>query len=183
MPIIAKDTGGEDYENAPTGNQLAVCAFVEDIGTHRGEYQGVPNERHQIVICWELAETMTTGEYAGRPFMLSKFYTLSLAKKANLRQDLESWRGKAFTDEELKGFDVEKLKGVNCLLNVIEEKGRSKIASISPPIKGMDPLAVTNTEPPAWIDRKRQESIEATEGGGNTTVPEPEPYDHGDLPF
>jgi len=187
MAIIAKDGGGEDFENAPTGNQLAVCAFVEDIGTHRGEYLGVPNERHQIVICWELAETMTKGEYAGKPFMLSKYYTLSLGRKANLRKDLESWRGKAFTDQELKGFDVEVLKGVNCLLNVIQEPGadgkeRSKIASISPVMKGMAKLEIFNTEPPEWIDKKRKESIECVENDFGP-VPDPGQHDESDLPF
>lgn len=176
MSIIAKDAGGEEYEKAPTGNQQGVCAFVEDIGTHRGEYQGKPNEKHQIVVCWELAETMVTGDYAGKPFMVSNFYTLSLSQKANLRKDLESWRGKAFTAIELEGFDVEKLIGVNCLLNIIEEpnqagKMRTKIASISPVIKGMEPLTVFNTAPPEWIDKKRKESLEYTENGGTNEHP------------
>src|SRR3990167_2490369 len=40
-------------------------------------------------------------------------------EKANLRKHLEAWRGKKFTKEELDGFDVEKLLGVNCQLQVI----------------------------------------------------------------
>jgi len=192
MAIIARDAGGGDFEKTPTGNQQAVCAFVEDIGTHRGEYQGTPNERHQIVVCWELAETMTQGEYAGKPFMISNFYTLSLGKKANLRKDLEAWRGKAFTQQELDGFDVERLKGANCLLNIIEAmddngKTRARIASISPVLKNMEPLQIVNQNPPEWIDKKRKESIEYAEqynqDAGNT-VAEPEPLQpDDDLPF
>jgi len=191
MPIIAKDAGGGDFEKTPTGNQQAVCAFVEDIGTHRGEYQGVPNERHQIVVCWELAETMTQGEYAGKPFMISNFYTLSLGKKANLRKDLEAWRGKAFTQQELDGFDVERLKGANCLLNIIEEtsengKTRARIASISPVLKNMAPLTIVNKVPPEWIEKKRRESIEFTENDNDNEPPinvNNESYPQDDLPF
>ena len=178
MSIIAKDPGGEDFEKTPTGNQQAVCVFVEDIGTHRGEYQGVPNERRQIVVCWELAETMVQGDYAGKPFMISNFYTLSLSRKSNLRKDLESWRGRAFSVAELDGFDVEELIGVNCLLNIIEDtnaegKTRAKIASISPKMKNMEPLVIVNIEPPEWIEKKRKESIEYSEGGSfDQTAPD-----------
>ena len=188
MAIIAKDTGGGDFEKTPTGNQQAVCAFVEDIGTHRGEYKGVPNERHQIVVCWELAETMTTGDYAGKPFMISNFYTLSLSEKAKLRKDLESWRGRTFTQQELDGFDGEKLIKANCLLNIIEEpnaegKMRTKIASISPIMKNMTPLEIVNTEPPAWIDKMRQQSIEATEEKFGPMPDQGQAQQDDDLPF
>ena len=115
MPIIAKE-GGKTFEKMPTGVVQAVCAYVEDIGTHEGSYQGKPTLRHQVIICWELAEKMRMGDHAGRNFIVSKFYTLSLNPKASLRKDLESWRGKSFTKEELESFDLEKLIGVNCLL-------------------------------------------------------------------
>ena len=168
MPIIAKDSGGGDFELAPVGNQQAVCAFVEDIGTHDGSYNGKPTRNQQIVICWELAEKMTLGDNAGKPFMLSKFYTLSLGEKSNLRKDLQSWRGVAFTEQELRAFDVEKLNGVNCLLNVVAEKKQDgkefrKIASVSPLIKGMPKIEVFNKMPPEWIAKKRAESLEAQE--------------------
>lgn len=172
MAILAKNNGGGDFELTPAGNQQAVCVFVEDIGTHEGSWQGKPIMRHQIVLCWELAEAMTKGENAGKPFMVSKFYTLSLSDRATLRKDLESWRGKAFTEDDLKnGFDVEKLKGVNCLLNIVhEEKNgntRARVASISPLLKNMAPIKPVNTRPPEWIQKLRNESIEAKEQSGS----------------
>lgn len=187
MALIAKSTG-ESFELAPTGNQQAVCAFVCDIGTHKSTYQGKELERHQVVVCWELAEKMTKGEYAGKPFMLSKFYTLSLNEKASLRHDLDAWRGIAFTPEELKGFDLEKIIGANCLLNIIESdrqdgsKGR-KIASISPLIKGMPKLTTINTTPPAWIAEKRAQSIEALESFGETAQNNGTTPEDPTLPF
>jgi hypothetical protein len=65
-------------------------------------------------------------------------------EKANLRAFLTSWRGKAFTEEEASEFDVTKLLGVPCLLNVIHKQGRKdptkvfdEIASATPLPKGM----------------------------------------------
>ena len=89
MSLVAKSTT-EDFERPSNGLTDAVCVFVEDIGTHKGTYQGKDTMRHQCVICFELSEKMTKGDYAGKPFMLSKFYTVSLGKKANLSKDLES---------------------------------------------------------------------------------------------
>jgi len=190
MPIMANNNKDGDFEKTPLGNQQGVCAFVEDIGTHVSEYLGNEIIKHQIVVCWELKELMTEGDYEGKPFMISNFYTLSLSEKANLRKDLESWRGKAFTPDELEGFDVEKLIGANCLLNIIEHKKMdgskfAKIASISPLIEGMEKLTVVNSDPPEWIDKKRQESMECKGTMNEDTVPEPEPLDEtqDDLPF
>jgi hypothetical protein len=191
MPIIAKETK-TDFEPVPTGMQQAVCAMVCDIGTHKGEYQGKETMRHQVIILWELEEKKKEGQWAGEPFYLSKFYTLSLGKDANLRKDLESWRGKPFTTEELQGFDIENLIGANCLLNVIEDKEKAKISAISPLVKGMPKIKQTMTEEPEWVDKFRAKSIERTGAGksvssavgpasspGNT----PPPPSEDDLPF
>ena len=174
MSIIAKNEG-KDFEKTPNGMHQAVCAFVEDIGTHEGSYLGKPLSRHQIVICWELKELMKEGENEGKPFMISKFYTLSLWDKANLRKDLESWRGKEFTEDELKGFDLENLIGANCFLNIIEGKKqdgtmRAQIASINPIAAGMEKLVIFNKKAPDWIEKKRSQSIEAQgESAGENT--------------
>jgi hypothetical protein len=168
MPIIAK-SNGEDFELAPTGVQHAVCAFVEDIGTQVGSYMGHETQRHQIVICFELAETMTKGENNGKPFMVSNFYTLSLNEKANLAHDLEGWFGRTLTEEQRKqGIDLEKLRGCNCMLTLVEEKKKNgdpviRIQSISPLMKGLKNLAVKNAVPPQWIADRRAMSVEAKE--------------------
>jgi hypothetical protein len=133
---------------------------------------------------------MKTGEYAGKPFMVSKFYTLSLNEKASLRKDLQSWRGKPFTEEELKGFDVEKLIGANCLLNIVEyekldKSSGTKIAAIMPLTKGMQKMNQVCTKCPDWVSKKRNESLEVS-GGEFGSDPDPceEPKKaEDDLPF
>jgi hypothetical protein len=175
-------------EPIPVGMHQAVCAMVCDIGTHKGEYQGKQTMRHQAVVIWELEEKKTIGQFAGERFQASKFYTLSLDEKSNLRKDLQSWRGQAFTPEELKGFDIERLVGVNCFLNVIHEDGKAKITAITPLAKGMPKIKQTLTKEPEWVGKMRAKSIEATgssslAGGPPSSGENPPPPSEDDLPF
>ena len=52
---------------------------------------------------------------------------------ARIRELNAGWRGKDFTDDEAKSFDITKLLGVPCLLSVIHKttKDGKKIAEIS----------------------------------------------------
>lgn len=183
MPIVVKEENVS--EPIPVGMHQAVCAMVCDIGTHKGEYQGKQTMRHQAVVIWELDEKKTIGQFAGERFQASKFYTLSLDEKANLRKDLQSWRGKPFTPEELKGFDIERLKGANCFLNIIHVDGKAKIGAITPLAKGMPLISPTLTKEPEWVDKMRQKCMEIT--GGESQEPAqghseaPPPLD--ELPF
>ncbi len=164
MPTIVKGQG--DFEQPPTGMIRAVCVFVNDIGTHISQFMGEQTIARKMIVSWELDEKMTKGEYAGKPFMMNRFYTMSLAKKANLRKDLESWRGRPFTDEELKGFDVEKLIGANCYLNLMWNEANDKVVikTITQLPKGVERMIATIKEPSetylAWIARERAKSTE-----------------------
>jgi len=62
-------------------------------------------------------------------------------EKATLRQHLETWRGKKFTDLEAKSFDITKLLNVPCTINVVHKESKTgkvyaEIGSISPLMKG-----------------------------------------------
>jgi len=76
---------------------------------------------------WELHGNRDNGSPLkmndGRPFAIFKNYTLSWSEKANLRLDLQSWRGKPFTNEEMRRFDLETVLGAWCMVNVIERAG------------------------------------------------------------
>ncbi len=138
--MLATDNGGGGtFEQAPVGAHVARCVKLIDIGTHHGEYEGMPNVRHQIIIGWELpSELIQSGEYAGQPFAVSEFYTLSLSEKSKLRPMLESWRGKPFTEDELKGFDLENLLGKLCMVQVgRNKKDRAKVQAVMSLPKGM----------------------------------------------
>lgn len=148
---------GEDFgprELPPPGLTNAVCCGVEDVGNEWSEVYGKLS--HKIVILWELDERMKDG----RPFMLSSSYTASLSEKANLRRDLETWRGRKFTPDELVKFNLSKLIGAGCTLNVMvgpnkQGKERASIKGVMPKQKLAPALAIVNKEMPKWIAERR----------------------------
>jgi len=133
-----KDSGGGDFEQPPIGTHVARCVKMIDIGTQQGEYQGKATYRRQVIIGWELpSELMQEGDAAGKPFVVSKFYTASLGEKANLRADLRNWRGRDFTDEELAGFDAKNILGKPCMLSLTEnDKGKARVTGVMALPKG-----------------------------------------------
>ena len=132
------DNGGKEFEQAPAGNHIGRCVGIIDIGTQQGEYLGKTTHARKIVVRFELPnELISEGEFAGKPFIVSKFYTASIGEKANLRKDLVSWRGREFTEDELRGFEVKNILDKPCMVNVTHtEKGKAKISGITPLPKG-----------------------------------------------
>lgn len=144
--MLLTSSGNTEFEQPPIGNHIARCYQVVDLGTQKGEYQGVPNSNRKVSIRWELCnEFMTEGEAAGKPFSVGKIYTASIGEKATLRHHLESWRGKAFTPAELAGFDAKKLLGAPCMVNVgMTDKGKAKVLSVAAIPKGMTAPPLVN---------------------------------------
>lgn len=142
MGLTVTESGGGTFQSAPPGTHIARCIRIIDIGTHHGEYQGKPNVRKQILIFWELPDEAMDD---GKPFIASKFYTASLSEKATLRADLESWRGKAFTEDELAGFDLKAILNQPCMLSIIDKKGGgTKVGGVMKLPKGTNVALATN---------------------------------------
>jgi hypothetical protein len=140
-----KATGGS-FEQAPAGSHIARCIKLIDIGTHKNEYQGQVSFPRQVIVAWELPnELMTSGEYEGKPFNVSRFYTASLHEKSTLRKDLINWRGRDFTEEELGGFDPKKILGAPCMLSLsLNDKQKIKVSGVMAAPKGMTVPAQIN---------------------------------------
>ena len=160
MPIIAKDSTGDKFPKLPlpeAGTTQAVCCAVWDLGNQVTPYEnedGTPKVQHKVIIAWEISEKINApeSEYHGKPYMLNRKYTLSLSDKANLRKDLEAWRGKQFTGEELAGFNLSKLLKAPCQLTVVHEQGKNgstyaNIKAIAPLAKGMQAPPECANEP------------------------------------
>ena len=138
--MIAKDSGGQDFDIIPAGMYHGICYGLWDLGH---QYNTAYNKwEHKIIIGWELPDLRIDiekdGEMKDLPRVISRKYTLSLSEKAWLHQHLVSWRGKEFTPQELEGFEVKKVLGVNCTINIVHGKSKdgkktyANIASISP---------------------------------------------------
>jgi hypothetical protein len=127
------------FTPAPAGTHRAVCCDVVDLGDVTTQYGTKPTCR----IVWQIAELMPA---TGRPYTVSQRYTKSLHEKSKLRPALESWRGRKFSEEELQGFDLEKLIGANALLNIVQNvtdgKVYANVVAIIPPAKGLPKLAI-----------------------------------------
>jgi hypothetical protein len=141
MAITASDKGsGSSFEPAPPGNHPARCVSIIDLGTQEQEFQGEFSLKHQVFLMFELPDKMKTfkkdDQEVTEPFTVSGFYTLSLHEKSKLTHLLEGWRGKAFSEDEKKAFDITVLASKACLLNVLAYTKRngetgSKIGSAS----------------------------------------------------
>jgi len=146
---IVASAGGADVprEYPDTGNQIARCIQVVDLGTHDKEWQGKKSKQRQVMLVWELEQKMTgehDEQYKDKPFVVNWRGTLSIHEKSKLREFLEGWRGRSFTDDELDEFDLRNVLDKPCLLNLIEKKSDDKkktyinVKSISPLMKGME---------------------------------------------
>lgn len=131
--------GAGSFELAPAGTHAARCYSIIDMGTQLTEFQGERKSARKVLLRWELLGEERMAD--GRPFIAAKRYTASLHEKAQLRKDLAAWRGRDFTPDELKGFELDKILGAHCLVNLlhVEKGGRDycNIVSIMPLPKGM----------------------------------------------
>ena len=179
MSVIVSKPEGGDFEQIQPGMYQAVCKGVFDIGLQKGVFNGEENWTQQVILTFEVDERMTVEKYAGDRFNMSKWYTASLHEKANLRKDLENWRGREFTEKELAGFDLENLVGINCTLTIKKSKtNKSVIGSIGPVMNNMDKITIEKPfkDIPEWI-----QDIKARAGEPPT---QNDPYkDDNDIPF
>ncbi len=145
MGILAKESGSQ-RELLPPGNIQAVCFGVIELG-HRDGLYGV---KHEACVLFEVPSLRYEDEDGkDMPRGINNFYLISLHEKSNMGKDLTSWRGKEFTEKEKEGFDITKLIGANCLLNIAHKQKADKsmkdyIASITPLMQGMNTLIPEN---------------------------------------
>lgn len=140
MPIIARASSGGSYEPIPAGTYTGVCYSIIDLGVQVNEKFGIKSRK--IMITWELPDETMEVDGETKPKVIGKEYTLSLSEKGNLRKELEAWRGRAFTKDELDGFDLKNVLGKGCQLQVIHKttatgKVRAVITAIIGLPKGM----------------------------------------------
>jgi hypothetical protein len=122
MATYASDTGGgKDFDPVPEGSHLAVCDMFVDLGMQDSHF----GAKHKIYLRWQIPALRLSYEKDGEkiegPMSIGATYTLSLSEKSNLRPILQAWRGRAFTPDELKKFDVTTVLGAPCMITVTHE--------------------------------------------------------------
>lgn len=189
MGIYVSDTGGgSDFTPVPEGTHIAVCDMVVDLGKQKTTYMGDTTVKPQVYIRWQIPAERTEwtdgdGVKHEGPMVIGKTYTASLGEKANLRKDLQAWRGKTFTEEELRKFDISKLLGVAATITVTHKPKESggvyaNVTSVGGLPKGMprpevegDPLIYGDEDRgsfdklPKWLREKIEQQVTETDPG------------------
>lgn len=116
-------SNGGDYKPVPEGTHIAICIRIVDLGTQASTYKGATKLQRKVLISWEAPdERVRDADGNDMPAIISKRYTASLHEKAALRKDLEAWRGKRFTDDELHGFDLKNVLAQACQIQVLHSE-------------------------------------------------------------
>ena len=131
MTLTVSEGAGGTYTPPEAGTFTARCVGLIDLGTQTSTYEGESKAAHKLLLQFELCDP-DNRRADGTPHTVSKRFTASLHPKAALRGVLEAWRGRPFSPEELRGFDLKTLLGVPCLLGIVHvEKDGKTFANIS----------------------------------------------------
>ena len=180
LHMILTENQTTNYSPAPQGTHPARCCALIDMGTSESTFEGQARTRRRVRITFEIAdpELITA---SGERFQISRTFTQSLNERGALRPFLEAWRGRAFTAQELAGFDLKSVLTAAGLASVVHETradGRTfaNIKTVSKPPRGMTVEQLTATpvfwdmsgEPDwsAWerlTDRAREEIADTPE--------------------
>lgn len=138
MPTAKEQS--KSFTPVPAGSHIGRAIHCISLGTQpaQGEFAAT----FKVLLGWEIPDEIIAFEGEEKPMICSKEYSLSLGKKSNLRRDLEGWRGREFTADELKGFQVENVLDKPAMLNIIHKTSASGntyavISSISALPKGV----------------------------------------------
>jgi hypothetical protein len=143
---VSASSGGNYPERKPleAGAYAAVCDMVVDLGVQAspgGQYAPKRTLMLRFQIPSERVEITKDGETKSLPAVISRTVGLSLNEKSTLYGLLTSWRGKAFTAEELKKFDLGKVAGKPAFINVTHsvkgDRTYANLTSIMPLPKSM----------------------------------------------
>ena len=141
MSLTARDSGGGSFTPVAPGMHLARCYRIVDMGTQKTEFQGQTKHLQKVMLQFEVHGEDDNGKplltAKGEPMSISKNFTLSLAEKATMRKDLQAWRGREFTPEELRGFELKNVLGAWAMITASKAVGNNgkeytNIVSINP---------------------------------------------------
>lgn len=142
--------GGKEFAKVPAGTHMAVCTLVADVGLQPGSPK-FPDPKVRIFLRFEIPSERITYEKDGveheGPAVIYHNWNASMNPKATMRKHIESWRGSKFTDADAEQFDVRKLLGQTCLVQVVhtEDGQYANVANIMAPPKGTPKVKAEGT--------------------------------------
>jgi hypothetical protein len=135
MAFVVEENQQASKEKPPTGTfRMTFIGPVDQGISVSDKYlgkDGKPKQTNKMSLHFQLSESDSTGQ----PFVLSKWFTRSLAKpptgnKAALRETAEVWLG-----YDGGGIDWDTLVGTGAMGTLVEKNGFVRIATIAPLMK------------------------------------------------
>lgn len=159
MSLIVFEAATGAYAPPQAGTYSARCCQIVDMGLQTSTFENEVKTAHKILIGFEILDDENR-RADGTSHIISKRFTSSLHVKSALRKFLEMWRGRAFTGDELKGFNLENVLGLTCLVSITHsEKGDRVYANLAGVTKlpknmavpdGAEPLTLFDMSAPDW---------------------------------
>lgn len=159
MSMIVKSEGNSEIKQLEPGVYTGIASAIIDLGIQ--ENSMFAKKQRKVMIVWNIVGETVKINDEEKPRVISKEYTMSLSEKSTLRRDLQAWRGKPFTTEELNGFDLANILNVPCQIQINQEDKNGKtytiIAGIMSIPKGMKVEKLENTyvfdmtDPTTWV--------------------------------
>lgn len=173
-----KDRAKPKLPPVDPGVYVAVCVHSIDLGEQLCEYKDKSKSyNNQVQFVFELVGETIEIDGKQEPRTLSRTFNFAQSKNSGLRKFVQSWLGKAFSDEAFADFDTNDLVGMPAQLSVIlNESGEyANIDTIMQLPKGMPapkatlPLIRFDIEPwddttfamlPDWAQEKVKKSTQ-----------------------
>lgn len=125
-PFVASDTPNKKFDPVPAGIHPGILVALYDVGWHYDEK--FDKKAKKLIASFELpglpplvipAKDDMPEQRLPRGIVVR--WNRGLGEKSRMRADLQKWRGRPFTPEETKAFDVSKLLGVGANVYVMHE--------------------------------------------------------------
>lgn len=177
-----KKIGGSNYKGfdpIEAGTHPAIFVRRIDLGTQEDIFQGHSSFIRKVLLGFEVPTARYTNDDGEEhPRIMYREYTESMGPKAWLRKHFESWRGKAYTPEEIETeVDIDKALGRPALITIVHKVGKSsgrtygELVSIvgfpkgsAVPAPELDILTYDMGDAvPEWMPKRTREQIEVAQ--------------------
>lgn len=179
MPLYASK---KTFKPAPEGLWDGVCIDVVDKGMVDTQW----GPKHKVQFRWVVNAEPKRSD--GKPHMVSMSYPISMDERSNLRKMLELWRGRKFTPEEMKKFDLEGVLGKPCQIQVAQDTGSDGDPYAFPQVVMKARAGAPRVEAPeGYVREQDRPGYKAPVIEEEEEVPEEPAYDQriddDDIPF
>lgn len=145
----ARQKAGETFKPVPAGVHAGVITGLVDLGKQPGNGANI-KDAYKVAVIVSFPGVLTED---GQPMSITKQYTSSMFKLANLRKDIEAIHGKPFASQEAADdFEFSSLLGKPGLFSVThKQNGERTFANITGVMALPAGMPVPSVSPASFI--------------------------------